>query len=225
MQKRQYEGEASQWTLHNPNPVVGSYHEHNAWSDYDTFLFRNFETQGKVALEYGCGPGRNLIRFKNRFSRIDGVDIAENNLIKAKENLLSFGPTDSKLILCDGSSIPTEDESYDVVFSVICLQHIASYSIRYSIMKEVYRVLKPSGYFCFQMGVGGKEGYPYCEYHDDAFHAGSTNGGFDVTVRNAEQLEEDLVGKLGFVNFTYELRPTGPGDRHKNWIWIQAQKP
>ena len=150
MQKAFYEREAGKWSLDNRDPVVGSYDQHNAFSEYDTKLFKEFDTTDKVALEYGCGPGRNLVKFHNRFKRIDGVDISQVNLDKAKTNLDRHGII-SNLYLCDGKSIPVENETYDVVFSVICLQHIACYDIRFSIFKEAHRVLKTCGYFCFQM--------------------------------------------------------------------------
>ena len=76
MQKDYYNVEASHGSLENKNPVVGWYHEHTVFADYDNYLFKDFDTTGKVALEYGCGPGRNLIRYASRFDRVDGVDIS-----------------------------------------------------------------------------------------------------------------------------------------------------
>ena len=141
MQKNHYEKEAKKWTLQNKNPVVGGYHKHNEWSDYDVYLYKNFDTTNLVALDYGTGPGRNIIKFRNRFKKIDGVDIGVTNIENAKKNLLEAGITDSNLFVCDGKSTPCEDESYDVWFSVICLQHIACYDIRFQILKDAYRVL------------------------------------------------------------------------------------
>jgi hypothetical protein len=57
MQKTQYERDALLWTLDDKDQVVGSYHQHNAWTDYDQYLFKGFDTTNLVALEYGCGPG------------------------------------------------------------------------------------------------------------------------------------------------------------------------
>ena len=80
MQFKHYEGEANRWSLENRNPVVGGYDKHNNWSDYDEFLFKNFDTKNLVALDYGTGPGRNIIKFNHRFKRIDGVDIGKKNI-------------------------------------------------------------------------------------------------------------------------------------------------
>jgi len=225
MQKEQYEHEASYWTIDFKDPVVGSYKEHNEWEDYDKYLFKDFDTTGKVALEYGCGPGRNLLRYKNRFARIDGTDIGQTNLLNAITNLMEDNEAFANhLFLCDGQSIPVEDKSYDVVFSVICLQHIASHTIRQNIFKDAYRVLKNEGYLCFQMGYGGKPPEATTAgYYEDAYDAGKTNSGHDVVVDSPEQLQTDLE-KIGFKNFKYDIRPRGPGDSHAYWIWVQVQK-
>jgi ubiquinone/menaquinone biosynthesis C-methylase UbiE len=223
MQKDFYEAEAAKWSLENKDPVVGSYDAHNAWTDYDEFLFKDFDTTGQVALEYGCGPGRNLIRFAPRFERVDGVDIAQTNLDKARINLDAAGIEAYKLLLCDGKSIPVEDETYDVVFSVICLQHIPCYSIRFSIFKDVHRVLKPGGHFCFQMAYGGRGGMTSF-YYENYTRATETNGGYDVAITSEDGLRSDLIDKIGFKDYKSDIRPLGPGDSHGAWIWVQVQK-
>jgi ubiquinone/menaquinone biosynthesis C-methylase UbiE len=225
MQKSWYEDDASKWTIDNRDPVVGSYDGHNNFQDYETHLFKDFDTTNLTAIEYGCGPGRNLVRFSQRFARVDGVDIAETNLDKARENLSHNNITGSNLYLCDGKSLPVEDASYDVVFSVICLQHICSYDIRFSIMQDIKRVLKPGGYFCFQMGYNGKRrDTPSSEYYDNMFDTNTTNGGYDVSIYNEDVLKDDLINKLQFTNYKSDIRDTGPGDSHGNWIWVQVQK-
>ena len=60
MQKTAYDKWAEKWQLNKKDPVVGSYDKHNNWKDYDLFLFKDIDTSGKVALEYGAGPGRNI---------------------------------------------------------------------------------------------------------------------------------------------------------------------
>lgn len=224
MQKSYYNQDASRWSLQSRDPVVGSYDQHNAFSDYDEFLFpKDLDTKNLTALEYGCGPGRNLIRFHNRFKQVDGVDIAEINLDKAIINLQNSGISNYLLYLTDGKSIPAEDASYDVVFSVICLQHICVHDVRMKIMEDVYRVLKPGGHFCFQMGYGHRHNAPGRPYHDNYIDATSTNGGCDTLVEDENYLITDLE-KIGFKDVSVTIRPTGPGDSHDNWIWVQTHK-
>lgn len=228
MQKNYYNREASNWSLQSRDPVVGSYDRHNNFYDYDEYLFPKIDTSGMIAIEYGCGPGRNLIRFKDRFKRIDGVDIAEINLEKAKINLESNHISDSKLFLTTGDNIPTESSIYDVVFSVICLQHICVHSVRMKIMEDCFRVLKDEGYFCFQMGYGSVRSDGYVKpgsvhYYDNHIQANATNGDSDTRVDNVDFLINDLKS-IGFKEIRYHIGAVGPGDSHGNWIWVQAKK-
>jgi ubiquinone/menaquinone biosynthesis C-methylase UbiE len=225
MQNSYYDEYASQWSLDFRDPVVGSYDAHNNWSDYDEFLFKDFDTKGLVALEYGCGPGRNLVKFSNRFARIDGVDISDVNIEKAKINLEHNGIHGSNLYVTSGDNLSMiEDNTYDVVFAVICFQHICSHEIRFSILKDVHRVLKSGGKLCFQMGYGGKEGIPTAGYFDDIFDAASTNGHADVSITNEADIQQDLTEKIGYINYKSDIRETGPGDNHRKWIWVQVEK-
>ena len=109
-----------------------------------------------MLLDYGTGPGRNIIKFNNRFKRIDGVDIGKTNIENAKINLKSAGIEDSNLYVCDGKTTPVDDESYDVWFSVICLQHIGSYDIRYSILEDALQSSQTRRSYLFPDGIWWK---------------------------------------------------------------------
>jgi SAM-dependent methyltransferase len=222
MQKKEYNEQAQAWSVENKDPVVGNYHLHNTFSDYDDYLFPKIDTSEMIALEYGCGPARNLIKYHNEFKRIDGVDIGEKNIKNATLNLEEAGIKGNNLYVNSGDNIPTDSDIYDIVFSVICLQHICVHDIRMSIMKEVYRVLKADGHFCFQMGYGlGKPGS--VSYFDNVIDAPGTNGTMDTRVEDANYLVDDLMD-IGFKDIKYKISKTGPGDTHENWIWVQAQK-
>jgi len=222
MQKTFYDVEAQKWTVDNRDPVVGSFDAHNRFQPYDDVLFDGLDTKPMVALEYGCGPGRNLVRYHSRFKRIDATDISQYNLDKAAKWCEHNQVTPGNLKVCDGQSIPFNDAEYDMVFSVICLQHICVHSIRFSIFKDAYRVLRPEGHFCFQMGYGGRN--MTSAYYENASDATLTNGGMDVAVEDADGLAKDLEDEIGFKGFKHKLTDLGPGDTHKQWIWVQVQK-
>ena len=224
MQQAQYDKDAVEWSLQNKNPVVGSFEQHNNWSDYDKFLFKSVDTNGKVALDFGCGPGRNIVKFASKFARIDGADISDVNLEKARlwfaANNLQTTPTLYKNNGVDLAEVPSE--VYDVVFSTICLQHICVHDIRFSLLNEFYRILKPGGAICIQMGFGPGH-IRTVGYFDNHYDATVTNSGHDTRVDSPDELKGDLE-KIGFSNFEYDIRPVGPGDIHGNWIFFRTFK-
>jgi ubiquinone/menaquinone biosynthesis C-methylase UbiE len=225
MQKELYETEAVKWSLETKDPVVGSFELHNLWPDYDIYLFKDIETAGKTALDFGCGPGRNIVKFADRFSQIDGVDISQTNLNKARiwfmKNNLQTIP---QLFVNNGIDLTgINDNVYDVVFSTIAMQHICVHETRYSLLSEFYRVLKPGGSLCIQMGYGASPHKRAVHYHDNYYDAEGTNGFCDVRIDDSDQLKNDL-DQIGFTNFQYDIRPVGPGDGHANWIFFRGIK-
>ncbi len=227
MQRRQYEGDAWHWSLNDIDHVVGSFHAHNSHPDYENFLLNGFDKPNMIALDFGCGPGRNLVRFGPQFKRMDGVDIAQKNLDNAKIWLEhnKLWNDDIRLIHCNGTDLTNiQDNYYDLIMSTITLQHICVHAIRYGYFQEFYRVLKPGGWITLQMGFGPKvDMRQKAEYYDNLFDADGTNGHSDTMVTSPDQLSGDLT-QIGFKNFHCDIRPTGPGDKHPNWIFFRAQK-
>jgi SAM-dependent methyltransferase len=228
---------AKTWSLQNKNPVVGWYNEHEAFKEYDTVLFRDIPLTGKeTVLEYGCGPARNLIRWANKFRRIDGVDIAPQCIEKARLHLAAAKLPEPNLWVNDGRSLPMipsaandpnnlksgEFVGYDIVFMVISHQHITSRSVRMNLYREFLRVMKPGGYLCFQTGYG--PGHPRSvDYMADTFSTEAEFVDKDVRCEDVEMIKKDLE-TCGFVWKSHVFTRTCK-DEHPAWIWIQCQKP
>lgn len=220
MQKHFYESTAD-------NMVKQDHRQHDENPDYWDILLgpvkRDSEKwKGKMALDFGCGTGRNISNlFKlAEWFRVDGVDIARNNLLHAR-NLL--GKEDINFNLYENNGVDLArifDNTYSFVMSTIVLQHIAVYDIRFSLLKEIYRVMVRGGLFSFQMGYG--EGRGRAEYHENAYEAKGTNSEYDVIVNNPSDVVNDLQ-KIGFTDITYEITPPFD-DGHKNWIFFKAIK-
>lgn len=239
MQKREMAKEAALWSPDDKNPVVGAWDWHESHADYD-LLFAGLDTKAMVALEFGCGPGRMIARYADKFLRIDGADIDGTNLVNAKRHVVSSGREAyctsggsrfPSLFRTSGVDLaPIPDSLYDIVFSCITLQHIPVHSIRTNLFREFRRVLKPGGWFSAQMGFGDSGDYRGVGYYEDKWDAPLTNGACDVKVTNTFSLKVDLQ-HAGFQieafndTFSYQIRPTGPNDWHPNWIFFRAQKP
>lgn len=224
MQQRQYDAEASVWSVGFRDPVVGSFDLHNGWADYDEYLFKSVEnTNDKIALDFGCGPGRNIVKYADKFVRIDGADISDINLANASVWCQYNNIPVPQLFKNNGIDLAlVPSNTYDVVFSTICLQHICVHDIRLNLIKEFHRVLKPGGSICLQMGYGTK--HPKTVgYFENNYEATATNSGCDTRVDSYDEPKSDLE-KIGFHNFDYDIRPVGPGDHHSNWIFFRATK-
>lgn len=190
------------------------------------------ELHTKDVLDFGCGVGRNLVYYTGKVKSIDGVDIAEGNLQLTREWLLSkkYSIGNYKLYKNDGVSLDgIPDEMYDVVMSTICMQHISVHSIRFNLLSEFYRVLRPNGYITLQF-LYSTDKPNTVEYFFDAWDAQGTNGARDCVVGDVNNVISDLE-KIGFTNFNYfidqaytsnGLPPTPVDD--KEWLFITAQK-
>ena len=207
--------------------VAGSWREHDAWADYETYLMKYVPREPVwVALEYGCGPGRNLRRWSTRFARIDGVDIAAKNLENARAFLQGqIDPAKMpNLYLTEGMNCGDAPQAaYDFAFSTICLQHICVHEVRLAILRSLFECLKPGGRLSAQMGFGSPSPATV-PYHENHYAATSTNRDCDTEVADAGQISADLAG-IGYVEFEHWIRPPGPGDCHPNWIFFTATKP
>lgn len=214
--------EASRWSLQNKDPLVGWYEDHNADPMEAEILFRGVPTKvDSLALEYGCGPGRNIIKFKDWFKQIDGADISIEILKKVHVNLAEANVPLPNLFHNDGHSLTLiNPTTYDVIFSIICMQHIGCHDWRLELYREFFRLLVPGGYFCFQMGfgTGHTKSVDYFHNYDetDTHHR-------DTRVEDVEVLKKDLEDQ-GFIDFDHMI--TDPcHDAHPKWIWVRVRKP
>lgn len=231
----EYDGNQKGWREGEPISFAVSILEaHNGHKDYEEYLWKDIPDKStKSVLDFGCGPGRNLIHYYGKVKSIDGVDLSEGNLQLARTWMKTKGldPNNFKLYKNDGVSLKEiPSESYDVVMSTICLQHISVYDIRYQLMKEFFRVLRPGGYVTVQMLLtSDKPGT--VKYYDNFYEADDTNGAHDCLVENPDYVKKDLE-EIGFINFHAYVRPSAEllgGKRgpttDNDWVYINAQKP
>ena len=99
----------------------------------------------QVILDYGCGPGHDLIGF-GVFSRpreLIGLDISQSSLAEAQERCNLHG---LKPLLMHANNpmglIPLDNESIDHIHCSGVLHHIPKFK---TILQEFRRLLKPSG--------------------------------------------------------------------------------
>lgn len=100
------------------------------------------ELAGKSVLSIGCGSGEDSQYLKDHgANKSVGVDISEKMIEIARNS-----HPDCEFTVMDMESLKFENESFDMAYSSLALHYIENLD---SAMSEVWRVLKPGGYFIF----------------------------------------------------------------------------
>lgn len=169
------ESVANYWTEHN----VSSHREFESASEsLDYFAWRNDQYfnyielmpvrgfDGQVVLDYGCGPGNDLVGLAEFSSpaRLIGIDISSRSLEEAARRLALHGKHAELIHLePDQLTLPLDDESVDYIHCSGVLHH----SIRpREVLSEFRRVLRPDG--SLRIMVYHRESlwfHLYCAYH------------------------------------------------------------
>lgn len=76
------------------------------------------------ALDFGSGVGRIALPLARRFGAVVGVDVSPSMIREAESNALRFGLPNASFLLSGGDDLPNVDGRFDLVNTVIVLQHI-----------------------------------------------------------------------------------------------------
>ncbi|MEL6866470.1 MAG: methyltransferase domain-containing protein [Bacteroidota bacterium] len=134
----------------------------NKWTDEEFFLTGQHQADRIVkqfkrtcrnqalskAVDFGCGAGRVTQGLANHFEEVHGVDIAPSMIKLAKEKSQK---ANCHFHLNEQNDLQLfEDQQFDLVFSIITLQHMQpKYAKNY--IREFFRILKPGGMMMFQI--------------------------------------------------------------------------
>lgn len=128
------------------NDVAGDddpYYRYKRQKFLSKFLdFIDFQSS-KLILELGCGPGGNLkyIVEQQKPKEFFGVDISQTMIDLANQNLSQY-KDNVKLYKIDGKTLPFEDQSIDLSFTVTVLQHNTDAEMFSNLVRELCRVTK-----------------------------------------------------------------------------------
>ena len=96
--------------------------------------------KGMTVLDVGCGTGVHLELFQRFQCRLHGIDSSPSMLDIARNRLGEA----ADLCLGDASVMPYEDQSFDLITSMLVL-HEMRHQTRITVLNEIERVLKESG--------------------------------------------------------------------------------
>ncbi|TSA45573.1 class I SAM-dependent methyltransferase [bacterium] len=112
-------------------------------------LILNFP-EGKIA-DIGCGPELGFLPYANAKFKI-GIDPLANEYqkkYKFENDILMISALAETIPLCSGS--------LDAIYCINALDHMYR---PYKALDEMYRVLKPGGYFALAVDIGGTKKHP-----------------------------------------------------------------
>ncbi|MFY1625620.1 SAM-dependent methyltransferase [Micromonospora sp. WMMD723] len=112
----------------------------------DEVLRRLVTAPGDAVLDVGCGIGKPAIRLAaTRDLTVTGVSISEEQIDAAQRVSTAYGLADrARFVAADAADLPFPAASYDAVFALESLHHMAD---RGRVLAEIARVLKADGSF------------------------------------------------------------------------------
>jgi ubiquinone/menaquinone biosynthesis C-methylase UbiE len=151
-------------------------------------------------LEIGCGTGRITRALARQFGHVWAVDISAEMVRQAREALRDF--PNAQVFQNNGRdlSVIADPPRFDFAFSYIVFQHIPSYEVIESYMREVHRLLRPGALFKFQV-----QGCPAVSDTDDSW----------LGVSFTEEQARSMAERCGF-----EMRYNHGAGEQYYWLWF-----
>lgn len=145
-------------------------------------------------LDLGCGSGRYSLKLAKAGAIVTGIDISSGMLekaeLKTKDYKVEFIKHDIQ------SSLPFEDNSFDMVIASLVFEHIKDLS---GIFIEIKRVLKPGGKFKFS------EMHPAMFYKNIQAHYTDEETGEEVVIGSYRRSMSDFINPLLAADFKIEF--------------------
>ncbi len=113
-------------------------------SDLEAGFFLQHLNPGTTLLDAGCGPGSITTGLAKRVApaNVIGIDADSARIDVASRDAVAAGVSNVLFQVADVTSLPFDDDSFDVVFANALIEHLPDPSIG---IKELLRVLKPGG--------------------------------------------------------------------------------
>jgi ubiquinone/menaquinone biosynthesis C-methylase UbiE len=107
-------------------------------------------TPGRL-LDFGCGVGRMTRGFSGHFAFCTGIDVSDKMVGLART--FNADVPHCEFFASQSSTLPFADNSFDLVFSVLVLQHLPTKDAILNFISEFVRVAKPGGAIVFQVPI------------------------------------------------------------------------
>jgi ubiquinone/menaquinone biosynthesis C-methylase UbiE len=105
------------------------------------------DVKGKLGIDIGCGEGTNTRRVADLGATMKAIDISETFIGHARETE-ARDPKGIEFAAAPAQSIPFPDSTFDFATAFMSMMDMADLE---SAFKEVFRILKPGGFFQFSI--------------------------------------------------------------------------
>ena len=170
--------------------------DHDVSQNIDALLQSLIGSAPFRVLDFGCGPGRDLITFKELGQEAIGLDGSERFLAMAREH------SGCEVWCQDFLKLDLPAEYFDGIFANASLFHVPSQELP-RVMRELYATLKPDGVLFSSNPRGdnqeGWSGERYGCYYD-------------------WPRWKELVTAAGFSEVRHYYRPTGLPCEQQPWL-------
>ncbi|MFZ2099160.1 MAG: methyltransferase domain-containing protein [Oricola sp.] len=123
-------------------------------------LVAGTDFDGKAVLDIGCGAGGIDIALvaNHRAGYVTGIDVEDTVIEHARMRIAEAGLSDRiGLVKVAPGPLPFPPNTFDIVFSKDSIVHIPD---KHALMREVFRVLRPGGWFVASDWLIGHDGEP-----------------------------------------------------------------
>lgn len=153
----------------HPDFADAAYDELSFWgSRFGALLFDRLEIRPNVrGLDVACGTGFPLFELAHVHgpgSQFTGIDLWPEAIERARRKLRYYGLTNVELIEGDASSMPFDDETFDLITSNL---GINNFDDPPRAMRECFRVLKRGGRIALTTNLTGHFRELYAIFRDE----------------------------------------------------------
>jgi len=146
----------------------------------------------RIILDLGCGTGRDAICLAENGTWVTGLDAARSGLLLAQKRATGL-ESGISWIESDSRVLPFVDKYFDGVYCFGLLHEFVGTSSKDDVnrtLKEVYRVLKPTGAAVIAVSAGDPEkGLPHVQNFSEAM--------FDAATSAFRCIEKKIYDDLG----------------------------